>query len=76
MESDHDAIFNKHANYFLTMATEAEHKQILDRLDEIKSELDYIKDHIIDIDAVLTDDDLASLDEAEEALKEGKTERL
>lgn len=51
-------------------------KAILDKLDEIKSELDYIKSRIVDIDVVLTDDDMAALKKAEKDLKEGKTVKL
>ena len=51
-------------------------KLILGKLDEIKSELDYIKNRINDFDTVLTQDDLDALDEAERDLKEGKTKRL
>lgn len=51
-------------------------QQILEKLDEIKSELNYIKRHIIDMDIILTDDDIDSLKEAEKDLREGKTKRL
>ena len=48
-------------------------QQILKKLDDIKSELDYIKKHIIDIDVILTEDDVESLEEAEKEFKERKT---
>ena len=51
-------------------------KQIMEKLDEIKSELDYIKKHMAGMGMVLTDDDISSLDEAEKDFKEGKTKRL
>jgi len=51
-------------------------KQIMAKLDEIKTELDYIKDHIVDLDLVLTEDDINSLEEAENDLKAGKTKRI
>ena len=51
-------------------------KLILGKLEAIKSELDYIKDHITDIDIVMTEDDLDALEEAESDLKEHKTKRL
>ena len=51
-------------------------KQILEKLDEIKSELDYIKRHMKDMDIVLTDEDIESLKEAEKDLKAEKTKRL
>ena len=54
----------------------AEESKIMQKLDEIKLELDYIKKHIVDIDSVLTDDDVEALKAAEKDLKEGKTKRL
>jgi hypothetical protein len=56
------------------MATEA--KEILEKLDTIKADLDYIKKHMVDVDLVLTDDDLEALEEAENDLKAGRTRRL
>lgn len=56
------------------MATDI--KQIADRLDDIQSGIDYIKEHLTDIDAVLLDDDAEALKEAEADLKAGKTKRL
>ena len=54
----------------------AEAQQILQKLDNIQSELDYIKEHLVDADLVLTDEDTESLIEAEKDLKTGKTKRL
>lgn len=59
---------------FTIMATEA--KEILNKLELIKADLDYIKKHMVDVDLVLTDDDLEALEEAESDLKAGKTKRL
>ena len=56
------------------MATET--KQILGELKLIRTDLDYLKEHIVDFDLVLTEDDLQSLKEAELDLKQGKTKRL
>jgi hypothetical protein len=56
------------------MATES--KEILEKLDTIKADLDYIKKHMVDVDLVLTDDDLEALEEAENDLKAGRTRRL
>ena len=47
-----------------------------EKLDEIKTELDYIKEHMVNVDIVLTDEDIESLDEAEKDLKSGRTKRL
>ncbi len=49
---------------------------ILSRLDSIKKELDYIKQHMIDPDTILTGDDLEALHQAEDDMKKGKTKRL
>lgn len=53
-----------------------ETKMILRKLDTIKEELDYIKNHMIDFDRILTNDDLEALNEAEEDFKGKKTKRL
>ena len=52
-----------------------ENKLILEKLEEIKSELDYIKERIADTD-ILTEDDVQSLKEAEKDLINRKTKRL
>jgi hypothetical protein len=55
------------------MATEIQ--QIMDKLNHIQSDIDYVKEHISDVDLVLTDEDLDALHEAEEDLTTGKTKR-
>ena len=47
---------------------------IINKLDLLKREIDFIKEHIIDV--TLTQDDINSLNEAEEDLKKGRTKRL
>ena len=47
---------------------------IINKLDMLKREIDFIKEHIIDV--TLTQDDIDSLNEAEEDLKKGRTKRL
>ena len=47
---------------------------IISRLDVIGQEINFIKEHIIDV--TLTQDDISSLNEAEEDLREGRTKRL
>ena len=54
----------------------AESKMIMEKLNEIKSELDFIKKRMVDVDTILTSDDVESLKEAEEDLKKGKTVKL
>ncbi len=56
------------------MATET--KQILEELRIIKSDLEYLKGHIVDLDLVITDEDRISIRKAEKDLKEGRTKRL
>ncbi len=56
------------------MTTET--KTILQKLDNIKADLDYLKEHIVDIDVILTDEDIVALKEAEKDLKLCKTKRL
>ncbi len=57
-----------------TMTTET--KLILEKLDAIKSELDYIKGHITDVDAVVTTDDIEALRAADDDYKKGRTKRI
>ncbi|MFH1916700.1 MAG: hypothetical protein ABIJ21_05525 [Nanoarchaeota archaeon] len=49
---------------------------ILEKLDSIKIELDFIKKNMIDFDSILTKDDLTALQNAEREFKEGRTKRL
>jgi hypothetical protein len=51
-----------------------EEKLIISKLDMLKKEVDFIKEHILDI--TLTQDDINSLQEAEKDLREGKTTSL
>jgi len=56
------------------MATET--KQILEEIKAIRMDLKYLRRHISDFDLVLTDDDMASLKDAEKDLREKKTKRM
>lgn len=47
---------------------------IMNKLDLLKREIDFIKEHILDI--TLSQDDISSIHEAEEDFKKGKTKRL
>ncbi len=47
-------------------------KQVLVELKEIKQELDTIKDHMIDVDTILTKEEHILLDESFKNEKEGK----
>ena len=60
-----------------------ETKRILEELkglkrdiDSLKTDIGYIKRHTIEVDSVLTDDDIDLLKQAEKDLEEGKTKRL
>ncbi len=48
-------------------------KQIMEKLDEIKSELDEIKEHMLDADVILTEKEKVSLETAEKEYGAGKT---
>ncbi len=50
-----------------------ETQQIMEKLDTIKEELDYIKDHMVDVDTILTPDEEARLDESLDDFKNGRT---
>jgi len=47
---------------------------IIDRLDALKQDISFVKEHIIDV--TLTQDDISSLNEGEEDLRKGTTKRL
>lgn len=47
---------------------------IINRIDDLKQDISFIKEHIIDI--TLTQEDIDSLNEAEEDLRKGTTKRL
>ena len=51
-------------------------KLILDELKVMKAELDYIKEHMVDVDVILTPDEEERLDESLSDLKTGKTTSL
>ena len=45
-------------------------------LEFLKKKIMEIEEHIVDVDVVLTDEDVESLSEAEDDFKKGKTKRL
>lgn len=49
---------------------------ILKDIKEIKKDLKYIKEHMVDIDTILTKDDKRALENARKEFKEGKTTSL
>ena len=56
------------------MTTEA--KEILEELKAIRSDLEYIKDHMVDVDTILTPKEEERLEESLRDLKEGRTTSL
>ena len=51
-------------------------KLVLEKLEDIKSELDYIKEHMVDIDTILTPEEEERLEESLTDLKECRTTPL
>lgn len=51
-------------------------KIIMTKLDVIKAELDYIKQHMVDVDCILTPEEEEKLDESLIEFKERKTTSL
>lgn len=56
----------------MSMVTQV--KQLVEKLEHIQSDIDFIKGHLTDLD--LTEDDVMAVREAEEDYKSGKTKRL
>jgi len=50
--------------------------EIMEKLDHIQSDLDFIKQRLADGDLILTADDVKALQEAEEDFKKRRTKRL
>ena len=53
--------------------TQNVNKEILVRLTKLQSDMEYIKEHIVDIDTILTIEEEEALEESLKELKEGKT---
>ena len=51
-------------------------EQVLEKLDHVQLDLEYIKKHLSDLDLVLTDEDVEALQRAETDLAMGRTKRL
>ena len=51
-------------------------KVILEKLDSIQSELNYIKEHMVDVDTILSSEDKIAVKEARKEFKQGKTVSL
>lgn len=46
---------------------------IMEKLDSIQSELDFIKEHMVDVDTILTEEDKIDLGQARNEFEQGKT---
>ena len=57
---------------FFPLMTETE-QIILKKLENIQSDLSFLKHHIVDLDAVLTEEEKQDLERARMELKQGKT---
>jgi len=55
---------------------DAANEHILNKIAKIESELQSLREHAIDIDIVLTRDDLDALQKAENDVNNGRTKRL
>ena len=51
----------------------SEIKQILKKLETLQSDLDYIKEHMVDADTILTKDEEAIMERGLKEYKEGKS---
>ena len=49
---------------------------IQEELKAIRNDLSYLKEHMVDVDSILTEDDFEALKQAEKEHKEGKTTKL
>jgi len=56
------------------MATQIQ--KVIEKLDHIQSDVCFVKKRLVDVDCILTDDDISALEEAEEDFRSGKTKRL
>ena len=55
------------------MSETATLQTIQQELKAIKTDLDYLKEHMVDVDSILTEDDFEALKQAEKEHKERKT---
>jgi len=60
-------------NYLLFMAETVNMNKIYETLVELKREVNFIKNHMVDVDVILTSEENIELDESLKELEEGKT---
>ena len=60
-------------NYWSFMAEIININKIYETLIELKREVDFIKNHMVDVDTILTPEENIELDESLKELEEGKT---
>ena len=58
------------------MSETATLKTIQQELKAIKNDLDYLKEHMVDVDSILTEEDFEALKQTEKEHAEGKTIKL
>ena len=58
------------------MSETALEEKIVHELEAIRHDIEYIKKHLVDVDVVLTENDMESLREADKDLLAGKIKRL
>ncbi len=51
-------------------------KEVVKELKAIRKDLDYIKEHMVDVDTILTPEEEARLEESLREYKEGRTTKL
>ncbi len=51
-------------------------KEIMQKLNHIQGDLDFIKKRLLDEDLILDEDDIESIHKAHEDIKTGKTKRI
>ncbi len=56
--------------------SEAALQTIQSELGAIRSDLEYLKEHMVDVDSILTEEDFEALKQARKEHKEGKTIKL
>ena len=62
----------------ITVETDINQAQvdIINELKNIRIGIEFIKQHMVDVDSIMTKEDRKALEEAEKDLREGKTKRL
>jgi len=73
---DHSTFLNILSILVITMAEAFISKEVVKELKAIRKDLDYIKEHMVDVDTILTPEEEARLEESLREYKEGRTTKL